>query len=77
MNTIPDKYYTIEEAAEVICELGIRATKRQVRRWADKGTLPFFPWENCRYIEDSALRQAFRKLQAAKIRPGKSDKEQK
>ena len=64
MTTITDTYVTIEESLEVICSIGIRVTKRQVRRWADKGSIPFFPFEGRRYIEVDTLKKTFRKLQA-------------
>jgi hypothetical protein len=74
MTTIPDAYVTIDESVAVICSIGIRVTERQVRRWADKGTIPFFLFEGRRYIEVDTLKKTFRKLQAERENRGPKGK---
>lgn len=58
------RYYTIDEAVEFIISLGISVTKRQVRRWAEKKKLPFFPHEGRNYIKGEAIVSHFNWLQS-------------
>jgi len=58
------RYYTVEEAVEFIISLGISVSKRQVRRWAEKKKLPFFPHEGRNYIKGEAIVSHFNWLQS-------------
>ncbi len=65
---IPDKYLTIQGVVELMLSLGIATTERRVRRWADEGRLPFFKFENVRYIEVDAAKAYLRSLQAEAVK---------
>lgn len=69
MSTVtPDKYLTIQGVVELLPSLGIAATERSVRRWADEDRLPFFKFEGIRYVEVDAVKAYLRSLQAEAVK---------
>lgn len=59
-----DYYVDIKGAVSVLHDLGfVDATERSVRRAADEGRLPFFPWAGKRRIEVKELRARFKRMQ--------------
>lgn len=58
-------YLDIESAHRHLIAMGFeKITLRQVRRWASKRCLPFFIFQKNLYIDQLALEDAFRRMQA-------------
>jgi hypothetical protein len=69
------EFLDFERTAEFLRKLGFgHTTVRMVRRYADEGKLPFFPWGGRRWIKATELKASFMRLQIEAARSAERPK---